>query len=156
MKLYLIAVGGMGHRVLESLVWSAAADVLTFPEGIQLLSADVDASSAENKRARQHVADYEAVRTLLDSLPYTHRGFQTPLRLHEWTMDVPSSVEAQTNASPQGRLLARALLRPKSSRRQPKMALGGTLRWERYALLSVLHTWTRRQRRGSPTRWRRC
>ena len=78
MKLYLIAVGGMGHRVLESLVWSAATDVLTFPEGIQLLSADVDASSAENKRARQRVADYEAVRTLLDSLPYTHRGFQTP------------------------------------------------------------------------------
>ena len=30
MKLYLIAVGGMGHRVLESLVWSAAADVLTY------------------------------------------------------------------------------------------------------------------------------
>ena len=112
MKLYLIAVGGMGHRVLESLVWSAAADVLTFPEGIKLLSADVDASSAENKRARQRVADYEAVRTLLDSLPYTHRGFQTPLRLHEWTMDVPATVEAQTDASPQGRLLARALFTP--------------------------------------------
>ena len=112
MKLYLIAVGGMGHRVLESLVWSAAADVLTFPEGIKLLSADVDASSAENKRARQRVADYEAVRTLLNSLPYTHRGFQTPLRLHEWTMDVPATVEAQTNASPQGRLLARALFTP--------------------------------------------
>ena len=112
MKLYLIAVGGMGHRVLESLVWSAAADVLTFPKGIELLSADVDASSAENKRARQRVADYEAVRTLLDSLPYTHRGFQTPLRLHEWTMGVPATVEAQTDASPQGRLLARALFTP--------------------------------------------
>ena len=153
MKLYLIAVGGMGHRVLESLVWSAATDVLTFPEGIQLLSADVDASSAENKRARQHVADYEAVRTLLDSLPYTHRGFQTPLRLHEWTMDVPSSVEAQTNASPQGRLLARALFTPEE---QTQTAEDGTPRWERCALLSALHTWTRRQRRGSPTRWRRC
>ena len=69
MKRYLLAVGGTGNKILESAVWAAAADAWNLPEGVQMLSVDVDASCGNTTRAMQRCAQYEAVRTLLDSLP---------------------------------------------------------------------------------------
>ena len=118
MKRYLLAVGGTGNKILESAVWAAAADAWNLPEGVQMLSVDVDASCGNTTRAMQRCAQYEAVRTLLDSLPYTHRGFHTPLVLRQWNMDLSrrtQSVAAQTDSLRQGRLLARALFTPEEA-----------------------------------------
>ena len=112
MKQYLLAVGGTGNKILESVVWAAAAGALDTGETLHMLSVDVDASCGNTTRAMQACAHYEAVRELLDSLPYTHRGFHTPLELRQWNMDLSrrsQSVRAQTESLRQGRLLARTL-----------------------------------------------
>lgn len=112
MKQYLLAVGGTGNKILESVVWAAAAGVIPSGEALRMLSVDVDASCGNTTRAMQSCAHYEAVRELLDTLPYTHRGFHTPLRLRQWNMDLSRrslSVAAQTESLRQGRLLARTL-----------------------------------------------
>ena len=112
MKQYLLAVGGTGHKILEGVVWAAAAGVLDPGGELRMLSVDVDASCGNTTRAMQSCAHYEAVRELLDSLPYTHRGFHTPLWLRQWNMDLSrrsQSVRAQTESLRQGRLLARTL-----------------------------------------------
>ena len=112
MKQYLLAVGGTGNKILEGVVWAAAAGVLDPGGELRMLSVDVDASCGNTTRAMQSCAHYEAVRELLDSLPYTHRGFHTPLRLRQWNMDLSrrsQSVRAQTESLRQGRLLARTL-----------------------------------------------
>ena len=112
MKQYLLAVGGTGNKILEGVVWAAAAGVLGPGRELRMLSVDVDASCGNTTRAMQSCAHYEAVRELLDSLPYTHRGFHTPLRLRQWNMDLSrrsQSVRAQTESLRQGRLLARTL-----------------------------------------------
>ena len=98
MKQYLLAVGGTGNKILEGVVWAAAAGVLDPGGELRMLSVDVDASCGNTTRAMQSCAHYEAVRELLDSLPYTHRGFHTPLRLRQWNMDLSrrsQSVRAQ-------------------------------------------------------------
>lgn len=112
MKQYLLAVGGTGNKILEGVVWAAAAGVLDPGGELRMLSVDVDASCGNTTRAMQSCAHYEAVRELLDSLPYTHRGFHTPLWLRQWNMDLSrrsQSVRAQTESLRQGRLLARTL-----------------------------------------------
>ena len=112
MKQYLLAVGGTGNKILEGVVWAAAAGALDASEELRMLSVDVDASCGNTTRAMQACAHYEATRQLLSSLPYAYRGFRTPLRLRQWNMDMSrrsQSVRSQTESLRQGRLLARTL-----------------------------------------------
>ena len=65
MKQYLLAVGGTGNKILEGVVWAAAAGVLDPGGELRMLSVDVDASCGNTTRAMQSCAHYEAVRELL-------------------------------------------------------------------------------------------
>ncbi|MEG2207277.1 MAG: hypothetical protein RR065_04150, partial [Clostridia bacterium] len=71
MSYYVIAVGGTGNKILESLVYGACADVFYTRDAdgsetpipqLHLLSVDVDAACGNTTRAKRAAEYYERVR----------------------------------------------------------------------------------------------
>lgn len=122
MKRYLLAVGGTGNKILESVVWAACADVLRTDGGpldeLRMLSVDVDASCGNTTRAMRACAAYEQVRGMLADIPYRHRGFNTALTLNQWDMDLSrrsASVRQMTEGHKRDQLLRRTLFDEKEA-----------------------------------------
>ena len=93
---YVLAIGGTGNKVLESIVYAAAADAFYWVdpetderhpvEDIHMLSVDVDASCGNTTRAKMACAYYERVQKEMEQLGRKHRGFHTRLKLRQWNM----------------------------------------------------------------------
>lgn len=122
MKRYLLAVGGTGSKILESVVWAACTDVLRADDGplneLRVLCVDADASCGNTARAVDACAAYEQVRGMLAEIPYAHRGFNTALRLMRWDAALsrrPTSVGRMAEACPRDQLLRRALFDAKGA-----------------------------------------
>ncbi len=94
---YIIAVGGTGNKILESIVYAACADAFyTFDESgnrvpinrLELLSVDVDAACGNTTRAKRAGEYYEDVRRVFDAYEYEHRFFHTELSIERWNMNL--------------------------------------------------------------------
>ena len=93
---YVLAIGGTGNKVLESIVYGAAADAFYWIDpqtdekhpidDLHMLSVDVDASCGNTTRAKMACAYYERVQKNMEQLDRKHRGFHTRLRLRQWNM----------------------------------------------------------------------
>lgn len=93
---YVLAIGGTGNKVLESIVYGAAADAFYWIDpqtdekhpidDLHMLSVDVDASCGNTTRAKMACAYYERVQKNMEKLSRKHRGFHTRLRLRQWNM----------------------------------------------------------------------
>lgn len=93
---YVLAIGGTGNKVLESIVYGAAADAFYWInpqtderipiDDIHMLSVDVDASCGNTTRAKMACAYYERVQNNMEQLNRKHRGFHTKLKLRQWNM----------------------------------------------------------------------
>ncbi len=121
MGCYVIAVGGTGNKVMESIVYGACADAfysmdeegrrVPVPE-IHLLAVDVDAACGNTTRARQACEQYEAVRAALRRAEADAQGFHTRLIVDKWNMNLSrraTSVEQQVRNHKKDQLLARTL-----------------------------------------------
>lgn len=117
---YVLAIGGTGNKVLESMVYGAAADAfyciggkgekLPLP-GIQMLSIDVDAGCGNTTRAKLACNAYQKVHAFMKALP-DHQGFHTELNLRQWNMSSEArelSIDAQVKNHKADQPLARAL-----------------------------------------------
>lgn len=120
MGYYVIAVGGTGNKILESVVYGACADAFYTLEdkrhtplpAIHLLSVDVDASCGNTTRAKQAAEHYEKVRALFPEEAPPRRGFHTQLRLERWNMNLSkraTSVERMVQNHKQEQILANTL-----------------------------------------------
>ena len=67
MGCYVIAVGGTGNKILESLVYAACADVFGGVSHLDMLSVDVDASCGNTTRAKRAAECYQNVREALET-----------------------------------------------------------------------------------------
>ncbi len=118
---YVIAVGGTGNKILESMVYAACADAfytlgedgrrLPLPH-LRMLSVDVDAACGNTTRAKRAAEYYEEVRAAFASAPLRHACFHTRLSLDKWSMNLSrraSSVRQMSQNHAGDRLLARAL-----------------------------------------------
>jgi len=93
---YVLAIGGTGNKVLESIVYGAAADAFYWIDpqtdekhpidDLHMLSVDVDASCGNTTRAKMACAYYERVQKNMEKLSRKHRGFHTRLKLRQWNM----------------------------------------------------------------------
>lgn len=118
---YVIAVGGTGNKILESMVYAACADAFytVSEEGrrrplphLRMLSVDVDAACGNTTRAKRAAEYYEEVREAFSSVPLAHSCFHTRLTLDKWSMNLSrraASVRQMSKNHAQDRLLARAL-----------------------------------------------
>jgi len=82
MSCYVIAVGGTGNKILESIVYAACADAFYAADGtpipeIRLLSVDVDAACGNTTRAKRAAEYYEQVRSTFAASPFERRCFHT-------------------------------------------------------------------------------
>ncbi len=121
MGYYVIAVGGTGNKILESIVYGACMDAFYQAGGktgrtplpmIRLLAVDVDAACGNTTRAKQAAEHYERVRQTFLSNPVSRRGFHTELRVDRWNMNLSkraTSVERMVQNHKQDQLLARTL-----------------------------------------------
>ncbi|MEG1775304.1 MAG: tubulin-like doman-containing protein [Clostridia bacterium] len=121
MSYYVIAVGGTGNKILESLVYGACADVFYTRDAdgsetpipqLHLLSVDVDAACGNTTRAKRAAEYYERVRETFVTAPYHHRGFHTALHVERWNMNLSKRAASVTGMSQnhvRDRLLARTL-----------------------------------------------
>ena len=121
MGCYVIAVGGTGNKVMESIVYGACADAFytlddtgrrTPIEELRLLAVDVDAACGNTTRAKQAGEHYEDVRAALRRAGLPTPGFHTRLRVEKWNMNLSrraTSVEQQVRNHKKDQLLARAL-----------------------------------------------
>ncbi|MBP3647067.1 MAG: hypothetical protein J6K55_11670 [Clostridia bacterium] len=121
MGCYVIAVGGTGNKILESIVYAASADafytldengVRTPIERLDMLSVDVDAACGNTTRAKRAAEYYEKVRRSFDVSPFEHRCFHTQLCVDRWSTDLSrraASVEQMAQNHHTDRLLARTL-----------------------------------------------
>jgi len=117
MSCYVIAVGGTGNKILESIVYAACADAFYAADGtpipeIRLLSVDVDAACGNTTRAKRAAEYYEQVRSTFAASPFERRCFHTRLRLTRWNMNLSrraSSVRQMSQNHSQDELLARTL-----------------------------------------------
>ena len=112
MGCYVIAVGGTGNKVLESMVYAACADAFYTLDSrgrrapipaLTMLSVDVDA------------AYYEQVRKAFDASPVSHRCFHTRLTLKRWSMNLSrraASIKQMAQSHDADQLLSRALFSP--------------------------------------------
>ena len=124
MGCYVIAVGGTGNKILESIVYAACADAFyTLSEKgrrvpipkLDMLSVDVDAACGNTTRAKRAAEYYEKVRETFDSSPFRHRCFHTKLQVDRWSTDLSrraSSVAQMSQGHQNDRLLARTLFTP--------------------------------------------
>lgn len=121
MGCYVLAIGGTGNKILESIVYAAAADAFytTDADGRQvslpkltLLSVDVDSACGNTTRAGRAAEAYEQVRRAFDQHNQTRRGFHTQLDLRRWNMNLSrraTSVQKLTENHAGDRLLSRTL-----------------------------------------------
>lgn len=117
---YVLAIGGTGNKVLESMVYGAAADAFHFRAEtdprqplytIHMLSVDVDAGCGNTTRAKIACAAYNQVQAFMHPLK-EHRGFHTALDLRQWNMSSEVrelSIDAQVKNHKADQPLARAL-----------------------------------------------
>ena len=121
MGCYVLAIGGTGNKILESIVYAAAADAFytTTADGRQvplpkltLLSVDVDSACGNTTRAGRAAEAYEQVRRAFEQHQQIRRGFHTQLDLRRWNMNLSrraTSVEKLTENHAGDRLLGRTL-----------------------------------------------
>lgn len=121
MGCYLIAVGGTGNKILESVVYAACADAFYTVDSmgtqhiiprLDLLSVDVDAACGNTTRAKRAAEYYEEVRKAFAHSPYERRCFHTQLAVDKWSMDLSkraASVEQLSRNHSRDQLLARTL-----------------------------------------------
>lgn len=117
---YVLAIGGTGNKVLESMVYGAAADAFYYPnaqgekvplDAIHMLSIDVDAGCGNTTRAKLACSHYDKVYTCMKPLP-RHRGFHTALEMKQWNMSSEVrelSIDSQVKNHKSDQPLARAL-----------------------------------------------
>ncbi|NLO86415.1 MAG: hypothetical protein GX096_13485 [Clostridiales bacterium] len=121
MGCYVIAVGGTGNKILESIVYAASVDAFYALDErgkrrpikrLNLLSVDVDAACGNTTRAKRAGEYYESVRETFTDSPLEHRGFHTALRVDKWSMNLSkraASVNQMVKNHQQDQLLARTL-----------------------------------------------
>ena len=117
MGFYVIAVGGTGNKILESIVYAACADAFCTADGqplrqLDMLSVDVDAACGNTTRAKRAAEYYEEVRRSFAMSPFAHRCFHTEVRVDRWSTDLSrraTSVEQMAQNNQKDRLLARTL-----------------------------------------------
>ena len=121
MGYYVIAVGGTGNKILESMVYGACAGIFHTLNAdgkqvpiskIHLLAVDVDAACGNTTRAKQAGEYYERVRKMFDAANGPRRGFHTELKIERWNMNLAkraTSVERMVQNHKQDQLLARTL-----------------------------------------------
>ncbi len=121
MSCYVLAIGGTGNKILESIVYAAAADALyTYSQDgrqiplkqVNLLSVDVDSACGNTTRAGRAADAYEQVRTAFCENRQARRGFHTRLNYRRWNMNLSrraTSVDQMTENHSRDRLLAHAL-----------------------------------------------
>lgn len=121
MSYYLIAIGGTGNKILESLVYACAADALYAPDeeghrvplpDVNALIVDVDAACGNTTRAKQASEHYETVREAFAAAHVPHRGFHTRLSVERWNMNLAkraTSVAGMTKNHRRDKLLADSL-----------------------------------------------
>ena len=119
MGCYVIAVGGTGNKILESLVYAACADVFGGVSHLDMLSVDVDASCGNTPRAKRAAECYQNVREALETGAPPHRCFHTAVNVRQWDMNLSrraASVEKMAQNHSRDRLLARTLFTPAEAR----------------------------------------
>lgn len=119
MGCYVIAVGGTGNKILESLVYAACADVFGGVSHLDMLSVDVDASCGNTTRAKRAAECYQNVREALKTGAPPHRCFHTAVNVRQWDMNLSrraASVEKMAQNHSRDRLLARTLFTPAEAR----------------------------------------
>lgn len=124
MGCYVIAVGGTGNKVLESMVYAACADAFYTLDSrgrrapipaLTMLSVDVDAACGNTTRAKRAAEYYEQVRKAFDASPVSHRCFHTRLTLKRWSMNLSrraASIKQMAQSHDADQLLSRALFSP--------------------------------------------
>lgn len=118
---YVIAIGGTGSKVMESIVYAACADAFytcdddgrrsAIPR-LDMLSVDVDAACGNTTRAHRAAESYEHVRAAFSASPYMHPCFHTALAVDRWSMNLSRravSIRQMSENHAQDRLLSRAL-----------------------------------------------
>ena len=121
MGCYVIAIGGTGNKILESIVYAACADAFyTIDEQgkqkpiskLDMLSVDVDAACGNTTRAKRAAEYYEEVRQVFAASPYRHRCFHTQISVDRWSMNLSKravSVSQMARGHSRDQLLARTL-----------------------------------------------
>ena len=121
MGCYVIAIGGTGNKILESIVYAACADAFyTIDEHggfnpierLDMLSVDVDAACGNTTRAKRAAEYYEEVRSALASSPYRRKCFHTAVSVDRWSMNLSkraASVSHMARSHSRDQLLARTL-----------------------------------------------
>ena len=117
MGCYVIAIGGTGNKILESIVYAACADAFYTFDGeplakLDMLSVDVDVACGNTTRAKRAAEYYEEVRSVFDASPYQRRGFHTQVCVDRWSMNLSkraASVQQMSRGSSRDQLLARTL-----------------------------------------------
>lgn len=121
MGCYVIAVGGTGNKILESVVYAACADAFYTVDStgmrrplprLDLLSVDVDAACGNTTRAKRAAEYYEEVRQAFAHSPHERRCFHTELAVDKWSMDLSkraASVDQLSRNHSRDQLLARTL-----------------------------------------------
>ena len=124
MGCYVIAVGGTGNKVLESMVYAACADAFytldsrgrrTPISTLTMLSVDVDAACGNTTRAKRAAEYYEQARKSFDASPLAHQCFHTRLTLKRWSMNLSrraASIKQMAQSHSGDQLLSRALFSP--------------------------------------------
>lgn len=130
MKRYLLALGGTGSKVAESLVWAACAGVLQDGDGpideVRILCVDPDESCGNAARAAEDCAAYARVQAMMAELPCPGPSFRTRLSLETWDLRLPEGVcTAQSLAQGSDSLLCDALLPQEAAARDMHQGLGG-------------------------------
>lgn len=121
MGCYVLAVGGTGNKILESLVYLAALDGLytldeagnqtPLPE-VTLLSVDVDAACGNTTRAKRAAESYSRLQEAFRRYPAEHPGFHTALTLERWNMNLSRramSVDKMVENHRRDQLLSRTI-----------------------------------------------
>ena len=121
MGCYVLAVGGTGNKILESLVYLAALDGLytldeagnqtPLPE-VTLLSVDVDAACGNTTRAKRAAESSSRLQEAFRRYPAEHPGFHTALTLERWNMNLSRramSVDKMVENHRRDQLLSRTI-----------------------------------------------
>lgn len=121
MSSYVIAIGGTGNKILESIVYAACADAFyTVDEKgrrvpidkLDMLSVDVDAACGNTTRAKRAAEYYEQVRESFAASPYRRSCFHTEVSVDRWSMNLSkraASVRQMARSHSRDQLLARTL-----------------------------------------------
>ena len=130
MKHYLLAMGGAGSRVLESVIWSACAGTLCSTDGqpvrqLHMLLMDTDKLNDRAVRLREQISRAESIRA---AMPEGSRVFRTEMELTEWKLDLTGQEErmrSMAGASQQDQLLLKALFPKEDAAMQLSRGLDG-------------------------------